>query len=87
LSEARLCKYGKCQQEGILFAICVFFVVGTMSGFWTGALCWQLINYGGIAWEGRRNLGVLSEAFARDMAEEPLVVVRIRGARRHFNVL
>jgi hypothetical protein len=58
-----------------------------MSGFWTGALCWQLINCGGIAWEGGRNLGVLSEAFARDMAEEPLVVVKIRVPRPRFNVL
>jgi hypothetical protein len=30
---------------------------------------------------------VLSEAFARDMAEEPLVVVKIRVARPRFNVL
>jgi hypothetical protein len=58
-----------------------------MSGFWTGALYWQLINCGGIAWEGRRNLGVLSKAFARDMAEEPLVVVKIRVPRPRFNVL
>ena len=30
----------------------------------------QLINCGGVAWEGRRNPGVLSAAFARDVAEE-----------------
>jgi len=41
-----------------------------MSGFWIGVLCMQLINCGGVAWEGRRNPGVLSAAFARDVAEE-----------------
>jgi hypothetical protein len=34
-----------------------------MSGFWIGVLCMQLINYGGVAGEGRRNSWCVERKF------------------------